>query len=311
VDQRLSAPERVDLMGNAEALSSAGRLPAASALALVDTFHADPERQVLVSAVDLASAPQSHLVTVDLMPNYRRFLLKNFQARAHELSWTPKPGESDDTRLLRPSIVREVATSGGDRAFAQEAIALTETWLTDQKAVDPNMVSAVLGTAAYYGDKTLFDRFLAAFKKSQDKQLREILVGAMGSFRDRASIEAGMQALIAGDIPFTEGAFLLFAGQGREATRKVAFEFLKAHFDQVAAKMPSGGSFEFGAVLPEVGRSFCDTQSRAELQDFFKPKIDKFIGGPRTLDQVLENIDLCIANKAAQEPSVAAFLQKY
>ena len=118
MDQRLSAPERVDLMGNAQALSSAGKLPASDALGLVETFHADPERQVVQRPIDLAFAPQSHLVPDNLMPNYRRFLLKNFQARAHELGWTPKPGESDDIRLLRPSLVAPSPPQAAIATFA-------------------------------------------------------------------------------------------------------------------------------------------------------------------------------------------------
>jgi alanyl aminopeptidase len=47
------------------------------------------------------------------------------------------------------------------------------------------------------------------------------------------------------------------------------------------------------------------------LKNYFQPKVDKFVGAPRALDQVVEGIDLCIANKAAQGPSVAAFLEKY
>jgi hypothetical protein len=120
-----------------------------------------------------------------------------------------------------------------------------------------------------------------------------------------------MQSLIGGQVPFMEGAFLLFNGQNQAATRKLAFEFLKANFDQVVSKMPSGGGFDFGSVLPQTGASFCDSASREELQTFFKPRVDKFVGAPRALDQVLESVDLCIANKAAQEPSVVSFLQKY
>ncbi len=311
VDARLNAPERVDFMGNAQALSTAGKLPASDALALVQTFHADAERHVLQGAVQLALAPRSHLVPENLMPNYRRFLLQNFQARAHELGWVPKPGESEDIGLLRPNLDDIVSTTGGDEAFAAQAKDLTEKWFANHSAVDPNMVNAVLGTAAYYGDKTLFERFLAEFKKTQDKQVRDELIGAMGSFRDQPAIEAGMNALVSGEVPFMEGAFLLFNGMGQASTRKLPFEFLKAHFDQVTSKMPSGGGFDFGSVLPQVGDGFCDVQSRTELQDFFKPRVDKFVGAPRALDQVLETIDLCIANKAAQEPSVVSFLGKY
>jgi alanyl aminopeptidase len=311
VVRRLNAPERVDLMGNAEALSEGGKLPAADALALVATFHADPERQVVQNALGLAFSPQEYLVPENLRPNYQRFLLKNFQARAHELGWIPQPGESDDVKLLRPSLVRNISTWGGDTELAKQGQELAEKWFQNHDAVDPNMVNAVLGTAAFYGDKDLFERFLAEFKKTQDKQVRGRLIGAMGSFRDRAAIEAGMNALISDQIPFMEGAFLLFNGQEDAATRKMPLDFLKAHYDQVVSKMPSGGGFDFGSVLPQVGGSYCDAQSRDELQSFFKPRVDKFVGAPRALDQVIEAINLCIAQVAAQRPSVEAFLQKW
>jgi alanyl aminopeptidase len=311
VEKRLSAPERVDLMGNAKALASAGKLQAGDALSLVATFHNDPERQVLESAVGLALGPQSYLVPDSLKPNYERFILKNFQAKAHELGWTPKPGEPDEVKLLRPSLVSIVATAGGDRELASQAQSLAAKWLDDHHSLDPNLVGAVLRTAAYYGDKSLFDRLLDQFPKTQDKQVRAQLVGAMGAFRDPAAIRAGMDALLAGKVPFIEGIFLLFNGQSQADTRKIPFEFLQANWDAVVAKMPSGGGFDYGAVLPQVGASFCDPQSKQELQDYFKPRVSKFVGAPRTLDQVLENVDLCIARTAAQRPSVEAFLSKY
>jgi len=311
VDKRLSAPERVDLLGNAQALSGAGKMPVADVLSLAETFHDDPERYVLQMALTLALQPRAHLVPDNLLPNYRRFLLKNFQARATQLGWTPMAGESDDARLLRVQLVRPIATTAGDMELAGQAKELANKWFGDHAAVDPNMLGSVLDTAAYYGDKTLFERMLAEFKSSKDRQISRSLIGAMGSFRDPAAIEAGMNALINGDIPFIQGAYLLFAGQGEESTRKLAFEFLKAHWDQVVAKMPSGGGFDFGADLPEVGGSYCDASSRDELKSFFAPRVDKFVGAPRALDQTIEQIDLCIANKVVQEPGVAAFLPKY
>jgi len=307
----MPATERVNLMGNERALSDAGKLPPSDALGLVDTFHADPERYVVQSAMNIALAPRRSLVASELMPNYQRFIRRNFQARARELGWVAKPDDSQDVRLLRASLVQPVATWGDDQELASQARALTEKWFASHAAVGPDMVGSVLTTAAFYGDKALFDRFLAEFGKTTDKQVRGSLLSAMNSFRDPAAIDAAMNALLRGDIPFIEGASLLFSGQQSAATRKLAFEFLKAHFDEIVAKMPTGGGFDFGADLPQVGASYCDATSRDELKAFFEPKVDKFVGARRTLDQTLEGIDLCIAAKAAQEPSVAAFLSKY
>ncbi|HTU44338.1 MAG TPA: M1 family metallopeptidase [Bryobacteraceae bacterium] len=308
---RLNAPERVDFMGNAAALSKGGILPEADALGLVATFHDDPEHDVVQTAADLAIDPQEHLVPENLEPNYQRFLLKNFQARAHQLGWIPKPGEDDNARLLRPNLVRWMATYAGDMELAKEGQELANKWFEDHKSVNSSMVSSALGTAAYYGDQALFQRFMAELKKTHEHQERARMLGAMQRFRDPAAIEAGMQAVLSGEIPFMEGAGLLFAGQIFEKTRVLSFNFLKAHFDEIVAKRPTGGGFDFGSEFPRVGASFCDAQSREELQSFLGPRVGQFTGAPRVLDQTLESIDNCIAQKAAEEPSVAAFLKHY
>jgi alanyl aminopeptidase len=251
------------------------------------------------------------LVPESLQPNYERFLRRNYQAKAHELGWAPKPGESEDTTLLRPTLVRSVATWGGDRELAAEAAVLTDKWLADHTAVSPNMVTAVLKTAAYFGDKALAERFLAALKVEKDKQVRRDLINALTSFRDRDAILTGMNALLTGDASFLEASSLLFGGQQQDSTRKMALNFLRDNWDAIVTKMPTGGGFDYGAVLPKVGWSYCDVDSRNELKAFFQPRVDQFTGAPRALDQVVESIDLCIANKAAQSASVAAFLEKY
>jgi len=311
IDRRMSPAERVDFMGNAEALSNAGRLPAADALSLVEKFHADPERYVVMSALRLAVAPVAHLIPESLMPNFQRFIAKNFEARAEELSWTPRPGESDNIRLLRPTLVRTVATYGGDQKLAAQARELTNKWLQDHSTIDPNLVTAILSTSAYYGDKALFEQYLHNFQKTTDRQERERILEAMQWFRDPEVIQAAMESVVTGQIPFMEGFRLLFAGQQQPATRHIAFDFLKTHYEEIVKKRPTGGGFDFGSYLPEVGASYCSEQDKQELENFFRPRISQFTGGPRILSQVLEQISVCIAEKQAQEPSVEAFLQKY
>jgi alanyl aminopeptidase len=311
VANRLPATERVDLTGNAQALTASGTLPTADALSLVETFHADPEHYVVERAIATALRPARTLVPAELMPNYQRFLVKNFDARARETGWIPKPGEKDDDAELRPVLLQAVATWGGDKELAAQAKSLAERWLADRNSLDPNVVAAVLSTAAFNGDQALFDRCFSELMKTQDKQIRRRLLTAMGQFRDPAAIEAGMNALITGDIPFIEGGQLLFAGEQQAATRKLSLEFLKSHWDAVVTRMPTGGSFDFGSRLPRVGSAYCDATSRDELERFFAPRVQQFTGAPRELEQTLETIGNCIANKAAQGPGVAAFLAKY
>ncbi len=310
-EHRLNAPERVDFMGNAQSLTTGGKLPAADALQLVKVFHNDPERYVVSSALELALYPRTQMVPENLQPKYIRFLQDNFKARAHQIGWIPQPGESDDVHLLRPQLLRAVATYAEDQDLAKQARELTEKWFENRNAIDASIVTAVLGTAAYFGDKALFERFLAQLQKTQDRQERGRILAAMVRFRDREAVQAGMEAVLSGKIPFMEGVSLLFAGQGEPSTHHLALDFMKAHFDEIAAKRPTGGGFDAGSVFPYVGASYCSAEDKQKLQDFFQPRVDKFTGAPRTLSQVLETIDVCTALKTAQEPSVVAFLQNY
>ena len=175
----------------------------------------------------------------------------------------------------------------------------------------PDIANAVLNTAARYGSSDLYQRFLAEFKKSSDRKDQQVLLGALVSFRDPALLEIGMREVASGRIRLADGFILLLAGQGAPATRKTAFEFIKSNFEQITKGNPSIFGFSVGATLPNAGGGLCDPQSRKELEDFFKPKVEKFDGAPRNLAHVLESIDLCIARVAAQRPGVAEFLQKY
>jgi alanyl aminopeptidase len=312
IDSRLSAPERMDLIGNARAMANGGKLPVKDELALVEKLSADPNWQVVVSALWATDDMRNYLVPIDLQPNYRRFVLKNFQTQARALGWTPKPSDTDETRLLRGILVYVVATDGGDQELAKEAHDLTGKWFNDHDSIDPNTLPRILRTAAYYGDKSLLTRFLAEYKKTNDPQVKLALLSAISSFRDVDAIEAIEQAVLAGrDISFVDAGYLLLSsGQNEQATRKMPLEFLKSHYDEIVAAMPEG-QFGFGPALPQVGQSYCDAQSRSELEVFFQPRVGKFPGAQHTLDQVLEGIDLCIAQTAAQQPEVIAFLKSY
>jgi cytosol alanyl aminopeptidase len=312
VNSRLSAAERMDLIGNVVAMATGGRLPIKEELALIEKFNADPTRQVLESALRATDSLRFYLVPVDMEPNYRRFVLENFQAQARALGWTPKPGDTDDTLLLRPALLSLVATTGGDQELAGEARHLTEKWLRDHNAIDPSVVWRMLSTAAYSGDKPLFTDFLAGYKKTNDPQVKEALILAMFSFGDHGAIDAIEHAVLApGDISLVEGRLLLlYAGQYQRTTRKMPLEFVKIHFDEIVAVMPTG-DFSLGAALPQVGQTYCDAQSRSDLEAFFRPRLGRLPGAARTLDQVLETIDLCITQKAAQEPQVITFLKGY
>ena len=309
--RRLDQAGRVGVLGDTRALVNAGRLPAAAALRLAPEFASDPSREVASAAITIAGSVREHLVPEDLRNNYARFIQQTFGPRAREVGWARKPGESDDVRLLRPSLLRLEAIAGHDRTIIDEAKDLALKWLEDRKAVSPDVVGTILSVAAAYGGQSLWDRFHEEAKKTRDLRDRRRLLGAMGDFQDPGVVRRSLDLLLTDEFDIREKLHFLFGPTDYPATRRIPFEFVKEHYSELIARLPHGVGADAGAELPYVASGFCSAAERNETEAFFKDRAAQFSGGPRTLANVLESIGICASVRKMQEPSVAEFLKKY
>jgi alanyl aminopeptidase len=303
----LTLPEKVALVGNLASLTSNGKIPLGKALVLAPSLAQDPARQVVTKTMEITTGLQDNLVPQDLLPRYRQYLLDVYGARARDLGWKTKAGESEDARLLRPSVLSVVANGAEDPEAIAQAKKLALAWLDDHKAVAPDMVGVVLTTAARHGDRDLFDRMRAAAKKETQENFRGTLLFSLGSFQDPEIIKLALPIVLSDEFDSRESLNILFGPAQRRQTRDFAYDFVKQNWDALMAKLPT----DTGAYLPYVAGGYCDAQHRQDVQDFFSGRSTKYTGGPRILAQMLESIDLCVAYKNAQGASVAEFLRAY
>jgi alanyl aminopeptidase len=304
--KRLSVPERVGVLGDLSALASSGEIPLGDVLSLIPTVARDGNRHTLEIASGIVDSLRLNLVPDELLPNYRRYVRNTFGVKARALGFASQGKESEDTRLLRPILVSLVAKRGEDKQLQKEALPLALKWLEDHGAIEAEMVDAVLSTAARSGDRALFDRVHAAARKTQDRTERAHLLNAMGSFQDPELVQKRIQLLLTDEFDIREAGILMFGGLEEPALREKTYAFLKANYDTIAGKLPK----EYEPYLAFVGGSFCDEAHRKDIEAFFGERTSKAPGGPRILAQVLEQVDLCIARKKAQEGSVEVFLRK-
>jgi cytosol alanyl aminopeptidase len=299
----LTTAETVGLLGDVEALAAAGRYPQGDGMELSTRFAGAPERRVVQQAIALAQV-RSDFLERNAAKAYPAWVRRHFGARARSLGMEARPGEDDDTRLLRPSLVGFVARLGEDPELIQAARTVTQRWLKDPTSVDPDMVNTVLSIAAMYGDAKLHATFLERLKSSPDRAMRARLVRALSNFRDPALVKENLQLVEQAPIDTRELAGLLFGALEWPATRELAFQAVSAHFDLIASRLPerSVGQLFF------IGSAFCDAQHRAAVEAAFAPRADKALGGKRELAQTLEEVDLCIADRAVQVPTVSAYL---
>ena len=303
----LPLAEKVSLIGDIYALTRSGKMPLGRALGLAPALAQDSARQVVTKTMEITTGLGDNLVEPGLLPRYRQYLVDVYGARARNLGWASKPGESDDSRLLRPSLEGVLANQAEDPQAIAEAEKLAMAWLGDHKAVRPDMVGVVLTTAARHGDRQLFDRMRLAARQEKNEDFRGTLLFSLGLLPEPDIATAAMPIVLTDEFDNRQSLNILFGVSQSPKTRDLAYSFVKENWDALVAKLPT----DTGAFLPYVAAGYCDPQHRQDVQSFFEGRSTKYTGGPRILAQVLEGIDLCVAYKTAQAPSVAEFLQNY
>ena len=243
----------------------------------------------------------------DRQANYARFVSKMYGQKARALGFTPKPGEDDDTKLLRRALLGFVALEGQEPDLQAEARRLSLKWLDDPSAVSAEMVGDVLEVAGRYGDRALFDRFRAAVKTNPRRRDRARLYSALGSFQDPALLKEAFALTLDPALDYRETDSTFFAAIGTTVGRAALWEFVQANFDAIVARMPR----ETTGQIAYVASGFCDAAKEKEAKAFLSGRVEKLPGGPRNLAQTMEGIQLCIASRTAQEPGVGEFLKGY
>jgi alanyl aminopeptidase len=303
---KLSLAERVGIVADVEALVAAGKTPAGDGLALVGVLAKDSDPHIVSASLGIAAAA-NEVISDKLRPNYRRFLRKVFGAKAKALGWKPKAGEDEDTAILRSKLLGLVAGFGEDKALTADARKLALAWLDDKSTLSVDIAPVVVSVAVATGDAALYDRFLAAAKATTDPHERAQYLNALGGFRDPALVARSFAVVTGDEFNIFETRGVLVGAMSTPENRPIIYKLLKENFDALAKKIPEA----YLPYMSVMGAALCDASMREDVEDFFTARMAKIEGAERTLAQSFEQMDLCIASRAAQRPGVEAFLKKY
>ncbi len=303
--KQLTLAERVGVLGDVGGLIASGDVQNSLALGLVADQAKDTSRQIVGASIGIVAGIDD-MVPDKLRPNYERFIRKLYRARAVELGWTAKPGESEDAKQLRPTLLALVAGDGNDPELIKQATALAWKWLDDHKAVDAELRQH--GAAR----RVALWRSEAVRPPARGREEGDRPPGSRAAARRDGRVR-GSEDRPAGardrDHRRVRSSRVRGAAQRRlhrSATRETSFAFVKQHFDEILAKLPP----MYRPYMASIAVPLCDSDRRPELEAFLKPKIEPLDGGPRALAQALEELDLCSAARKAQTPGVIAFLSK-
>src|SRR4029079_754538 len=169
-----------------------------------------------------------------------------------------------------------------------KATELTWKWLDDQQAIQPELVTATLEIAGRHGDQKLFDRMYAEARATQDRDVQRRLLTAMRRFQDPKVIERAWKIALSDEFDSRDAFRFVYLGYDDPKQREAAYAFIKAHFEEVANKLPT--SWRVGVAY--AFSPLCDKAREPEIEAFFKARVEAFDGGPRLYQQEAEQLSL-------------------
>ena len=308
---RLGEAEQRMIADSLDAAFRAGTLDAEGYLASVPKIAAAPARQTALAPLEILEwLLEHHARDQTERTALRARVAAVYGPRLDALGREPRPGDSDDDRLLRAGLMDVLADFARDpglgaalAADGRRVLGLDGTGTLQPDAVAPDQRALALKMAAVYGDAASFEAMARAFRDAHDSLLRGQLLSALGRFTD-PELAARARALSLEDGTRSNEVAVVLANQvGEAALRDAARAWLRDNYEALMAKGPrglGGGFVQFDAA----GR--CDPAEADDIEAWHGPRLREVEGGPRRVAQAVERIRLCAALKAAQARPAAA-----
>ncbi len=303
VETALDPGERILLLQDEWAAVRVGREQIGDFFALAQALEADRTAGVWGQIAGVMNFAGDNLVTAADKQRYRAWVRGRLQPLAREVGWTPKPDESDDVKALRPAILGALGWTGRDPAVLQESGKLARQYLSNPAAVDPSMVDTVLDLAARNSGPDLYEQFAASLGKQSDPQDYYHYLFALTAFRQPALARRTMELALSPQVRSQDVSRVINRELANPEARETAWNFLRDHWAEVSKKTPPADVF----LLAQGIASFCSPQLRNSARQFFAQHP---LAVPRRLQVALERSSACIDLKTAQEPKLAAWLQR-
>ena len=305
----LSEREKIAYATSLRAAYERGTTPFKETLAAAAPLARDLAPEVAEEPMRYLSEARDWLFGDAAQPEVERSARATYAPVASRLGWEAKKGEPDEAQLLRRSVLAFLVQTGRDEKVRAEAKRRGLAYVGAGKdgkdsavhpeAVEASVAGVALSVVGEDADRATWDGLKALLGKTVDETVRGRLMSALSSARNPDLALAARELVLDPGLRDNEVLIPLFVQASQPETREAAWAWAKEHFDPIVARLPKRG----GTALVGLARSFCDEGHAADVESFFRPKIERLEGGPRVLASTLEQVRLCAARRKAQAPS--------
>ena len=301
----LDAADQLALFHNLNAAVHAGKASPVLLLTAMRNFAPNASWDLLVDMKDALHQWRAKLLAQGDLPAYRRFVATVFGPRLKTLGIDPKPGEAPATALTRLALLQLTVEEAGDTVITAKLAAEAKTYLTTGKGPSSDTLQEAMRAAVLHDGMTFAAPLLKTFVASKDEYFRRSIIYALAGSNDPAVLEMLLALILSPDMRVGEIGYVYTGMQGEPVGRAVLWHWFGENYTRLLGRLSPAGMQR----TPGIAGEACDVAARDELDAFFRPKIAQLPGTPRTLALAEEQIDRCIAFRAAKGEEIRAALQ--
>jgi hypothetical protein len=278
-----------------------GKLPLALALSFVPRQLAIGDRFSVGGALGTALG-LGRLVPADLRAVYQTWLGRTFGAAARKAGLTPRDSDSLDVETVREDLIVADAIVARDPVIAAEAVRLSERWRDLPEGIRGTVLAVAADTSA-----AVFERLRQDLFHEPDRARRGDLIWALSSVHDVAKQTAVLGLMLDPRLDVRETMFSVFAGREDDNIATVQ-RFIRDHQAELFSRIPSDSTTGGLVLLARPFGTSCTADRRDEVADYLTRTFASMPGGERTVQQLIERMDQCIATRTLLEPEIRAWL---
>jgi puromycin-sensitive aminopeptidase len=299
----LSAVERFSLVNDTWAAALAGLTPLTDYLDLLRLFRDETDHNVWTAVLNSCHY-LDRLLDPPQRPALQRFIRNLLGPITERLGWAPQAGEDELISQLRGELLGALGTLGDDAAIQAEARARYAQYKTDRRAVDRNVVPALVSIIAHTGGPAEYEEFRTNFKTAKTPQEEQRYQFALAGFRPAELFEQTLVLTLNGEVRSQNAPYLMRALLLNTERRERAWAFMKENWEKMLRQYPDNSIVRMcegitALVTPEL---------EADVKDFFANHPVK--QGAKTMEQHLEKLTIAVTCKQREAANLEAYFAR-
>lgn len=281
-----NATDRLELQNDLFALA---RASIASTTSVLDFLSAYPDETDYTVWSDIAANLSSVTHLLSFNPEYKgianKFGADLFRKVVASVGWEATPGESAQTSLLRPLVIRQLGKFGDATIIAEAKARLTQ-FAADKVSLAADLRAAVYGIALQYGGKEEYDTIFKIFEETDLQEEKVRCLRSFGASADPELLQKTLELALTPKVRSQDAVFVILSVASNPAGRQLAWDFFKTNVNVFIEKY--NGGFLLGRLAKGVVDGFASEEKALEAIQFFEQ--NPIASAKRAVDQAIETV---------------------